>query len=327
MGFRISWIARRGLSSAELLATFDCEPTGERHEFPDVGFYLLQLPGVAGGPWSVLIADGSENFAELTPSHAQALSAGTETLSFWCSDTTMSTEMLCHRDQGRIWSIEYDCEDESKRPAIGGEIPAVAHDLLARLQEQQRASDEAGDDVDHIYDLTSALGRALVGFRHDGDAETDEPEPYQVLSRATIPETVAQPRSDERPWWKFWAKKPGPRSVEARLEHALQQLLARTNDDAFVIVEDVTTEKYVQFGAGESLILDLPLVALKGQEQQRASLAFARLGVSQPEEYDKDFFVLRCDFGRDCQRAAKEALRVFADVYQLPNPRFNLREN
>ena len=49
-----------------------------------------------------------------------------------------------------------------------------------------------------------------------------------------------------------------------RIEAALQALLQRNNEDAFVIFEDKATGKFVQFAgsAEQPLLLDLPLQAL-----------------------------------------------------------------
>jgi hypothetical protein len=179
MGFRVSWIGREGTSTGELLEASRRSLTGERDEFPDVGFYLLELPDRDPTAWVVLIADGSDNYAELDDALAQSLSAGGhETLYFWCSDTVMVTELICFKNGTIAWSIHYNCEDERQRPAITGAAPAIVHEILASLQSQQQKDDGA----DYLYELTAEVGRRLVGFRHDMDPETDDPEPFQVLS-------------------------------------------------------------------------------------------------------------------------------------------------
>lgn len=178
MGFRVSWIARAGTSTEELLKATDRRPTGERHEFPDVGWYLLELPSAGQSPWTLLIADGSDNYGGLDPAQAQSLSAGgNETLYFWCSDTVMATVLVCFRNGSEVWSIDYDCGNKNKRPALNGAVPQMAHEILAQLQKKQQADDGA----DYIYDLTAELGRKLVGFRHDMELKTGDPEPFQVL--------------------------------------------------------------------------------------------------------------------------------------------------
>lgn len=179
MGFRVSWIARAGTSTAELLDVSGRHLTGERHEFPDVGFYLLEVSAGTGGVWVVLIADGSENFGELDATLAQSLSDnGHETLYFWCSDTVMATDLICFKNGDLAWSIQYDCESRTQQPTVNGAVPAITHELLKDLRLKQIDDSE----VDYLYDLTAELGRRLVGFRHDTDLETDDPEPFQVLS-------------------------------------------------------------------------------------------------------------------------------------------------
>ena len=192
MGFRVSWIARRGSSTAELLKAANRYPTGERHDFPDIGCYLVELPGDDNAPWVMLIASGTDNFADLADESARLLSEdGSETIYFWCSDTVMSTELVCFRNGTESWSVKYDCETGTDRPELKGDLPAVAHEILAKLIAQQDAS----ADADYIYDMTAELGLALTGFRHDQDLELNDPEPFQILSDQVTP---------RRPWWRFW---------------------------------------------------------------------------------------------------------------------------
>jgi hypothetical protein len=179
MGFRVSWIAQAGVATDQLLAISKRAVTGERHDFPDTGWYLLGLPNPEAQSWVVLIADGSDHFADLEKSDAQELSKrGASTIYFWCSDTVMATEIVRFDNGNEVWSIQYDCDDTAKQPAMNGDVPAVANEILARLTEQQQADTGA----DYIYDLTAELGRLLVGFRHDMDVQTDDPEPFQVLA-------------------------------------------------------------------------------------------------------------------------------------------------
>lgn len=194
MGYRVSWIARLGTSTKELLDFAQRTVTGERHEFPDVGWYLLELPHVVGSAWVLLIADGSENYGDLDPSDAEALSKdGNETLYFCCSDTVMATYLMCYKDGAQVWAIEYDCKDQSE-PAFKGKVPSIAHQILNELRAEQQAECDFG--ADYQYDLTAELGRRLVGFRHDVDLEIEDPEPFQVLGASIRP----------HPRWQFWKR-------------------------------------------------------------------------------------------------------------------------
>jgi hypothetical protein len=193
MGYRIAWIARAGSSTAELLALSQRYRTGERRDFPDVGWYLLELPTRPGQtPWVLLIADGSDNYSGLDPSQAQLLSAdGNQTLYYWCSDTIMVTDLFCFQNNAVAWSIQYDCGAKSKRPALTGNVPDAVHEILKDLRSKQ----DADDGADYIYELTADVGRSLVGFRHDVDLQIDDPEPFQVLTL---------PKEKQRAWWRFW---------------------------------------------------------------------------------------------------------------------------
>ena len=97
---------------------------------------------------------------------------------------------------------------------------------------------------------------------------------------------------------------------------ALEGVMQRTNEDAFVIFEDKATEKFVQFagGKGQSLLMDLPLRPLTPEEAERAKAFFSSLGVEAPEG---DFPSYSVDFGSDAPKAADAALRVFREVYAL----------
>lgn len=194
MGFRISWIARAGTSTRELLDISGRSLSGECHEFPEGGYwYLLELLDDET-PWVVLIADGSENYEDLSPSHAESLSkGGNETLFFWCSDTVMITDLHAFKDGAEVWSIQYDCGNKTKQPAMIGDVPEIAHEILEDLRRQQQADSEA----DYIYDLTTELGHRLVGFRHDTDLELDDPDPFQLLSVPTKQGPL---------WWQFWKR-------------------------------------------------------------------------------------------------------------------------
>ena len=83
-------------------------------------------------PRVILIADGTDDFADLDAELARSISQyGDQTLYFWCSDTVMATELTCFRIAKSIWSNQYDCEDKNKQPMIEGAAPRIAHEILA----------------------------------------------------------------------------------------------------------------------------------------------------------------------------------------------------
>jgi hypothetical protein len=177
MGFRVSWIARTGYSTEELLSVLGHAPSGERDEFADVGHYLLEMPG-NDPPCVLLIASGTDHFMDLRADHAEMLSRDDhECIYFVCSDTVMITELRSFRDGKEAWSIVYNCSDETMQPAMHGDVPEIAHTFLRDLQ----AKEAEGDGGDYLYELTGDVGQYLVGFRHDRDLVSDDPAPFQHL--------------------------------------------------------------------------------------------------------------------------------------------------
>lgn len=107
---------------------------------------------------------------------------------------------------------------------------------------------------------------------------------------------------------------PPPATPEERIIAALQEVLRR-NDAPFAIVEHVQSGKFVQFAgsARDPLLLDVPVQALAPDEQERAEQLFAALGGTQSESG------FQLETGRDAGEAARIALRVFREVFQLPH--------
>ncbi len=121
------------------------------------------------------------------------------------------------------------------------------------------------------------------------------------------------------------------------LVEALQDLLRRHNDDAFVIIEDEKSGKFVQFGRGPTLILDLPVAALNAEETARAENAFRALGAEHPRSLvapdpseagiPRPHVTFEYDFGVDSAGAARGALWVYDQVFGLEGASLFLQEN
>jgi hypothetical protein len=115
-------------------------------------------------------------------------------------------------------------------------------------------------------------------------------------------------------------------SAEALLYEALIALLHRGTRDSFVLATEPFTQKFVQFGKGPRLTMDMPLVALTVAETLRASRFFRKLGVPFPKAYrNPDSSTGRVDhgptfvhdFGHDCRAAAHRAMEFFQTVYRF----------
>jgi hypothetical protein len=114
-----------------------------------------------------------------------------------------------------------------------------------------------------------------------------------------------------------------------RIQTALVALMENYDKEAgsVVIIEEPKSRKFVQFGPGWELIMDVPFVALTNEEADRAYSFFADFGEEPPHEYnapDPQAEVVRhgatfnVDFDLDAHAAAAAAVSFFEKVYLLP---------
>jgi len=114
---------------------------------------------------------------------------------------------------------------------------------------------------------------------------------------------------------------------EVQIQRALRNLLQRGGEDAFVIIEEPESGKFVQFGGAPGLWLDLPCAALDEEEADRAYKVFNELGVEAPCEYhasdSKAGMVrhgasFRLNLGDNVRAATSTALAILRLVYLIP---------
>src|SRR6266481_3550060 len=74
-------------------------------------------------------------------------------------------------------------------------------------------------------------------------------------------------------------------SIEQQIFEALIALRHRGVHDSSVLVEETSSGKFVQFGPGRKLVMDVPCVALSADEADRACDFFQDLGENYPREY------------------------------------------
>jgi len=118
-----------------------------------------------------------------------------------------------------------------------------------------------------------------------------------------------------------------PLGAAAEIHDAFGWLLRQEGNEAFVVIEEPRSGKFVQFaGSREApLLLDLPGQTLDPSEMDRARVLFHKLGVEGPEEWDVHDPLtgkvagkqvgFQMKLGRDPRRAADIASRVFQEVY------------
>ena len=138
-----------------------------------------------------------------------------------------------------------------------------------------------------------------------------------------------------------YAGEPQGAKIEGRktIRAALERLMERSNDDAFVIIEDKKTKKFVQFlgGKTQGLVLDLPMQALTSQELVRAKIVFDKFNIQleEWEVYDQPggrVVGTQSGFnkylGKDVDTATEIAWAVLTEIYLLGEPlELSIEEN
>ena len=120
---------------------------------------------------------------------------------------------------------------------------------------------------------------------------------------------------------------------DKKLEQALVRLM-NNPDGEFVIASDSLSNRFIQFAgsSNESLIVDLPIQTLEADEIKRAVRLFSEYGVKHErwklfDEPGGKPVGIQAGFnlkvGNDIKKAVEIAMRVFKEVYKVPD-NFNL---
>ncbi len=119
-----------------------------------------------------------------------------------------------------------------------------------------------------------------------------------------------------------------------QIKKAIQDLLVRTNFDAFLIIEDPKTKKYVQYATSEKdgLYFSLPTIMLSDEEIERARLVLGEYDIHLNHEHKGDRSYAMQEFakslGQDVDLATELVSRIMLEVYLFePSIQLSLIEN
>lgn len=186
MGYRISWIAFKGLDRQTLLERTQLTETGQSDEANEEEFSLALLPT----GWTVLFRNAN---GYATDERLAALSQGVTVVGVEINENTMCNRVACHEDGRLLWSVDYDCEKGRYNLDTTGRLPPVYEDIRTRLFAEQEADGGEESDTDYIFDVPVELAEHLTGYRHDGII-FEEGQPGFMALVSTAP---AEPK-----WWQ-----------------------------------------------------------------------------------------------------------------------------
>ncbi len=124
--------------------------------------------------------------------------------------------------------------------------------------------------------------------------------------------------------------------AEDRIHDALVALTGRCEKHSYVIIIEEDSGKFVQFGRGPDLVIDVPCIALTGGEVENASQFFESLGEEYypNKRYERDektgkvtyMLIFNHNFGRDARAASQTAMECFRIIYGLAGAELEIRE-
>lgn len=177
MGFAISWLAVRGNSETEVLATLGLEKTGETDGTPDSDWCMTHA-----GEWTIVWSDKYE------PGKFRGIATKLtgDVVIVDVEEHVMVVSASAYKSGALSWRIIHDAQQSHTHLAVEGTPPDSY--LHIRDEEFARVNDDLG--VDYIFEVPVRVAQELVGFRHDA---VWTPE-FEILRIA----------NNKKPRWVFW---------------------------------------------------------------------------------------------------------------------------
>ena len=160
MGYRISWLAAKGLSAAKLLDHFALVSSDEPDEANEAAFSVTELPT----GWTVLWSN-DQTFASIE--RCQPLSKLAPVLSCWVNETVMFSSANYFENGDYRWFVGHNAQESPRDLASGGDLPAQFEGIRTRLLAEQDAEDADRAEVDFVFDIPLELAQSVCGFKHD----------------------------------------------------------------------------------------------------------------------------------------------------------------
>jgi hypothetical protein len=172
MGFRICWLAVRGLPREVVLARLGLGGTGERQEVPEAPVVGAQFPD----GWYVVVCNRTRHRFLRDPV-LERVSAGCEVVTCDVDEDLDRTAASGWKRGRRVWSLRYDPDQELDELETQGDLPPAFEAIRAELELAWR--EDPG--LDYRWELPIEVAEAMCGFRHDTDVVGADGGPFDVL--------------------------------------------------------------------------------------------------------------------------------------------------
>ena len=188
MGYRISWLAVRGIDKAAVYDRLGLTPSGETGFAFDHPVTGTQLPN----GWTVV---GFNELAHelVRDDEVRSLSAGCTVMACNLCETTMCSSASFWKDGNEIWSLFHFSNNTVEHLETNGVLPAEFDGIEKEYRALQSEDGSQDPVVDYMIEIPMILATQLTSFRHNaGSAD------FEYLERKPREEKPAV-----KPWWRF----------------------------------------------------------------------------------------------------------------------------
>lgn len=173
MGFSLSWVAVRGKSADDVLATLGWRRTGGREESPESPVVCGQLRT----GWVVIVMNRSMDAFDGTIDLA-TLSRGAEVVACAVEEHAMVSACSRWADGRRLLEVTHVSPVNPRHLDVTGSPPP---ELQGFIDAATRAYDDDEEgETDYMFDVPVDVAEHLTGFRHDAG---DDALAFDVLER------------------------------------------------------------------------------------------------------------------------------------------------
>jgi hypothetical protein len=161
MSFHLSWIAVKGPSKGDVLATLGL---AEAPADDDPSYFQHCVAELPSG-WIIIVA---EDFMYPTPKRMAAVSTGATAIACSIDERTMYSVARGYADGQAVWSVDHDGGQKGiYHLDVAGTPPPEFAAVRDRLKAQQEAEGGADGEVDYVFDVPACTIEALCGYRFD----------------------------------------------------------------------------------------------------------------------------------------------------------------
>ena len=189
MGYSLSWLAVRNISSESMLDRLALYPTGARAAYATETVSGQALPD----GWFLVVARGCDHRI-ISESALSSVSVDTEVVACSIEEHVMVSSSEGWGSGKRLWRVEHDGQESTRNLTTSGLLPDPFAKVHAQAIEDQDAEDAGAREVDFFFEVPLVLAWEVVGFKHDENTSSLDYDDFEVFKSSKA----------VRQWWQIW---------------------------------------------------------------------------------------------------------------------------